>query len=134
MIEITSGQSVLCIEESTGKIKSLRFNDRLMVKQAAKIGPLRFHAPLPDFEAHMVEAGLTEPEINQPDSGKIIITYDDIKGKRGFLGIGAQIQIKSAGDGGFEFQAVLLLVMLFVVITGNRGLTGTPVATATASF
>ena len=24
--------------------------------------------------------------------------------------------------GGFEFQAVLLLIMLFLVITGNRGL------------
>jgi len=28
--------------------------------------------------------------------------------------------------GGFEFQAVLLLVMLFFVITGNRGFAGTP--------
>ena len=27
--------------------------------------------------------------------------------------------------GGFQFQAVLILVMLFLVITGNRGLTGT---------
>ncbi len=32
--------------------------------------------------------------------------------------------------GGFEFQAVLLLVMLFLVITGNRGLTGTQSAVA----
>ena len=32
--------------------------------------------------------------------------------------------------GGFEFQAVLLLVMLFLVITGNRGLTGTQPAAA----
>jgi len=32
--------------------------------------------------------------------------------------------------GGFEFQAVLLLVMLFLVITGNRGLThGQPINT-----
>lgn len=32
--------------------------------------------------------------------------------------------------GGFEFQAVLLLVMLFLVITGNRGLAhGQPIAT-----
>ena len=27
--------------------------------------------------------------------------------------------------GGFEFQAVLLLVMLFLVVTGNRGFAGT---------
>ncbi len=27
--------------------------------------------------------------------------------------------------GGFQFQAALLLVMLFLVVTGNRGLTGT---------
>lgn len=32
--------------------------------------------------------------------------------------------------GGFEFQAVLLLVMLFLVITGNRGITGDQAATA----
>ena len=32
--------------------------------------------------------------------------------------------------GGFEFQAVLLLIMLFLVITGNRGLTGTQPAAA----
>ncbi len=33
--------------------------------------------------------------------------------------------------GGFEFQAVLLLVMLFFVITGNRGFAGTqPVVAA----
>jgi len=32
--------------------------------------------------------------------------------------------------GGFEFQAVLLLVMLFLVITGNRGITGNQAATA----
>lgn len=32
--------------------------------------------------------------------------------------------------GGFEFQAVLLLVMLFLVITGNRGLAGTQPAVA----
>ena len=30
--------------------------------------------------------------------------------------------------GGFEFQAVLLLVMLFLVITGNRGISGTQAA------
>ncbi|MFQ5549573.1 MAG: DoxX family protein [Woeseia sp.] len=32
--------------------------------------------------------------------------------------------------GGFEFQAVLLLVMLFLVITGNRGLAGSQPAVA----
>ncbi len=32
--------------------------------------------------------------------------------------------------GGFEFQAVLLLVMLFLVVTGNRGLAGTRSAVA----
>ena len=32
--------------------------------------------------------------------------------------------------GGFEFQAVLLLVMLFLVVTGNRGLAGTQSAAA----
>ena len=30
--------------------------------------------------------------------------------------------------GGFEFQAVLLLLMLFLVITGNRGISGTQAA------
>ena len=30
--------------------------------------------------------------------------------------------------GGFEFQAVLLLLMLFLVITGNRGISGTHAA------
>ncbi len=33
--------------------------------------------------------------------------------------------------GGFEFQAVLLLVLLFLVITGNRSLDGSPTAVAT---
>ena len=32
--------------------------------------------------------------------------------------------------GGFEFQAVLLLIMLFLVITGNRGLGDTQTAVA----
>ena len=32
--------------------------------------------------------------------------------------------------GGFQFQAVLLLVMLFLVVTGNRGLAGTQSAAA----
>ena len=32
--------------------------------------------------------------------------------------------------GGFEFQAVLLLIMVFFVITGNRGLSATQTATA----
>ena len=32
--------------------------------------------------------------------------------------------------GGFQFQAVLLLVMLFLVVTGNRGLAGTQSAVA----
>jgi len=32
--------------------------------------------------------------------------------------------------GGFEFQAVLLLVMLYLVITGNRGFAGTQSAIA----
>ena len=32
--------------------------------------------------------------------------------------------------GGFEFQAVLLLMLLYLVITGNRGYTGRTVATA----
>ncbi len=32
--------------------------------------------------------------------------------------------------GGFEFQAVLLLVMLYLVITGNRGFAGTQSAVA----
>jgi putative oxidoreductase len=32
--------------------------------------------------------------------------------------------------GGFEFQAVLLLVLLFFVITGNRSLSGTQAAVA----
>lgn len=31
--------------------------------------------------------------------------------------------------GGFEFQAVLLLITLFLVITGNRGITSTPITT-----
>lgn len=31
--------------------------------------------------------------------------------------------------GGFEFQAVLLLITLFLVITGNRGITTTPITT-----
>ncbi len=33
--------------------------------------------------------------------------------------------------GGFEFQAVLLLLMLFLVITGNRSLAGTQATVAT---
>ncbi len=33
--------------------------------------------------------------------------------------------------GGFEFQAVLLLVMLFLLITGNRGVGGSQSAVAT---
>ena len=33
--------------------------------------------------------------------------------------------------GGFQFQVVLLLVMLFLVVTGNRGFAGTQSAVAT---
>lgn len=32
--------------------------------------------------------------------------------------------------GGFEFQAVLLLITVFLVITGNRGIANTPAAVA----
>src|SRR5438128_2937807 len=103
LIELTSGPNLLRIEQKTGRIALLSAGERTLLGGARGRGPFRLHLPLPDFESHMVEAHKTRPKV-EASGGRVLLTYENLIGKRGSVDVNAQVTIRSAQDGGFELS------------------------------
>jgi len=101
--ELVSDANRLCVEPATGRISLLTAGGRELLAGARGRGPFRPHFPLPDFQAQMIEAHHTEPEIvATPDTLRLI--YRQMRSKRGRLSVSAEVTLRSAGDGGFELS------------------------------
>jgi hypothetical protein len=103
--ELRSGANRLAVEASTGRIQLLTVGNRNLVERPHR-GPIRLHAPLPDFEAHIIEAFETRPNIESGEN-ELVITHPRLNGKRGPMNISATINISSLHDGGFALQATV---------------------------
>lgn len=103
--ELRSGNNRLAVEASTGRIQALTIGDKNLVLKPAG-GPIRLHVPLPDFQAQIIEAYKTKPEIKSVSNG-LVITYSRLNGKRGSVDISATVRISSLNDGGFALQATV---------------------------
>jgi len=101
LVTLSSGRNELAVEPDTGRLAQLKGARTAFIPRAAGRGPLRLHLPLPDFEAHMVEANLSSPSIEQ-DRREVRMHYADMIGKRGPTGVSAQVVIRSLDDGAFE--------------------------------
>lgn len=105
---LRSGKNILAVEENTGRISLLASDKKIFIGKPATNGPLRLHVPLEDYEAHLIEASKTKPEIHLIENGKeLIITYPKLKGKRGAMDIKAELHYVSIGDGSFSMYAVI---------------------------
>src|ERR1700745_2322861 len=62
-LELVSGHNRLRIEQATGRISFLSAGEHTLLAGARGRGPFRLHLPLPDFEAHMIEAHETRPSV-----------------------------------------------------------------------
>jgi len=102
-IKLASGPNLLEVDRETGRIALVSAGGRTLLAGARGRGPFRLHLPLPDFEAHMVEAHLTRPTI-EASGDTIRLSYTHLLGKRGPVDIDAQATIRSAQDGGFELS------------------------------
>jgi len=102
-IELVSGPNRLRVDKATGRIALISAGERTLLNSAGGRGPFRLHLPLPDFEAHMVEAHQTRPAI-EASANTVRLSYTNLLGKRAPTDVGAQMTIRSAQDGGFELS------------------------------
>ena len=102
-LELASGPNRLRVEEATGRLSLLTAGGRTLLAGARGRGPFRLHLPLPDFEAHIVEAHRARPTVTA-SPGALRLSWEHLAGKRGPLDISAELTIRSAGDGGFELR------------------------------
>src|SRR5580765_1900652 len=82
VIKLASGPNLLEVDPETGRIALVSAGGRTLLAGARGRGPFRLHLPLPDFEAHMVEAHHTRPTI-EASSDTIRLNYAHLLGKRG---------------------------------------------------
>src|SRR5438445_7027872 len=85
------------------RIALISAGERTLLGGVRGRGPFRLHLPLPDFEAHMVEAHQTRPAV-EASGDTVVLRYAHLLGKRGPVDVGAQVTIWSAQDGGFELS------------------------------
>jgi hypothetical protein len=104
--ELSSGASRLVIDGATGHIERLTHHSRVLIPVAGSRGPVRLHLPLPNFEAHMVDVGQQEPEIDAAVDA-IVCRYPCLMGKRGALNIALEMRVSSLGDGRFAWSCRL---------------------------
>ena len=102
-IELVSGPNRLRVDDATGRIALISAGERMLLGAARGRDPFRLHLPLPDFEAHMVEAHQTRPTI-EAAGDTVVLSYARLLGKRGPVDVGAQVTIRSAQDGSFELS------------------------------
>lgn len=98
---LKNGPNELGIEQATGRIAFLKRGDKVFIEKATGFGPVRFHYPYPDFEAHLVEACDTHPSVVE-DERSIVVEYKDMQGKRGATCIDARVKFEAIEDGCFE--------------------------------
>ncbi len=102
--QLPSGRSLLTIEAKTGRVALLQHDGQAFLPAARGVGPLRLHQPLPDFEAHLVDAAQTTPVITQQGE-TLELVYADLQGARGATGVSARVTIRAVGDDSYALRA-----------------------------
>lgn len=104
--QLQSGCSVLSVEARTGRIALLQHQDKTFLPAATGTGPLRLHQPLPDFEAHLLDAAHTQPVITRQGE-TLEIVYANLLGARGATDISARVTIRAVGDDTYALRATV---------------------------
>lgn len=119
-IEIRSGENRLAFDPTTGRMSVLTLGDRNLVtapKPSRKPhgvlpelddidgpgGLFRMHAPLPEFEAHLVDAANSRPAIERTSDG-LRLKFSSLLSRGEATGISAIVQVVAVGDGSFKLS------------------------------